>query len=187
MQKNSTKASILIWAIFISLIISVSFIQISTKINKNLKNNEKIINSLNSYNEIDNNINEAIINNSYQNKVLENWSKLLFDYSNDITFSIWEKINHLSKINTWSIVRIIILEWWPIKYTNNSSSWIINSSRNIAVTQWDLLIYNLWWYTKINIKSNKNENNLSQYMNYKVTKKIWNKEIIITKWKIKSF
>ncbi|MDP2396646.1 MAG: hypothetical protein Q8S84_04375 [bacterium] len=72
MQKNSTKASILIWAIFISLIISVSFIQISTKINKNLKNNEKIINSLNSYNEIDNNINEAIINNSYQNKVLEN-------------------------------------------------------------------------------------------------------------------
>lgn len=187
MQKNSTKASILIWAIFISLIISVSFIQISTKINKNLKNNDYLLNNLNSKNEITNIINDAIINNNYQSKILSNWDNLIFDYSNDITFSIWENESHISKINTWSIVRINILEWWPIKYTNNAASWVISNIKNFAVTPWDLTVNNLWWYTKINLISNKITNNLTKYTNYIVTKKIWNKEVIITKWKIKSF
>jgi hypothetical protein len=40
MQKNNIKASILIWATFLSLIISVTFISISSKINKNIKNNK---------------------------------------------------------------------------------------------------------------------------------------------------
>lgn len=47
MQKINKKASILIWAIFLSLIISLSFLSISTKITKNLKenstNNKEII------------------------------------------------------------------------------------------------------------------------------------------------
>ncbi len=187
MQKNSIKASILIWAIFISLIISVSFIQMSTKINKNLKNNEAILNNLSSKNEIINKINGAIINNDFQSKILGNADVLAFDYSNDITFSIWEKESHISKINTWSIIRIEILEWWPIVYKNNSASWIVTNTKNFAVTPWDLLINNLWWYTKINLQSNKTTNNLSQYMNYKITRKIWNKEIEITNWKIKNF
>jgi hypothetical protein len=38
-QKKNKKASILIWAIFLSLMISLSFISISTKITESLKNN----------------------------------------------------------------------------------------------------------------------------------------------------
>jgi hypothetical protein len=39
MQKNNISASILIWSIFLSLIISISFFSIATKISKNLKEN----------------------------------------------------------------------------------------------------------------------------------------------------
>lgn len=187
MQKNSTKASILIWAIFLSLIISVSFIQISTKINKNLKNNEKNIDNLSIQNEINNRLNEAKINNNYANQLLWNWDKIIFDNTNDIILSIWENITNTSKINTGSVVRINILEWWPIKFENNTSSWIVNSAKNISVSEWNLVIKNLGWFTKINLQSNTSKNNLSEYMNYKIIKKIWNKEVIQSKWKIKSF
>lgn len=187
MQKNSNKASILIWAIFLSLIISVSFIQISTKINKNLQNNEKSINNLGIQNEINNKLNNAKVSNNYESQYLKNGEKLIFDYTNDITFSLWEKSINISKINTGSIVRINILEWWPVKYENNTYSWIINSAKNISVSEWSLVIENLGGYTKINLQSNTTKNNLLEYMNYKIIRKIWNKEIIQTKWKIKSF
>jgi peptidoglycan hydrolase CwlO-like protein len=49
MQKNSVQASILIWAIFLSLIMSVSFISISTKINKTIHNNQKSQDEINTY------------------------------------------------------------------------------------------------------------------------------------------
>ena len=42
MQKFNKKASILIYAIFLSLIISIMFIAISNKINLNLKQNKNI-------------------------------------------------------------------------------------------------------------------------------------------------
>jgi len=58
-QKNSKKASILIWAIFLSLIISLSFLSISTKITKNLKENSK-----NNINIIEQNKIENILKNS---------------------------------------------------------------------------------------------------------------------------
>jgi hypothetical protein len=53
-QKNNEKASILIWSIFLSLIISISFLSISTKITKNLKNNSKLDSDLEKQNKINN-------------------------------------------------------------------------------------------------------------------------------------
>jgi len=53
-QKINSKASILIWAIFLSLIVSVSFISISTKITKNLKNSFNINSNLEKQNKINN-------------------------------------------------------------------------------------------------------------------------------------
>jgi hypothetical protein len=57
MQKTNIKASILIWAIFLSLIISVTFISVSTKINKNLRENYSLTDKINLENEIGNIIN----------------------------------------------------------------------------------------------------------------------------------
>jgi hypothetical protein len=57
MQKTNIKASILIWATFLSLIITVTFISISTKINKNLKNNSALTSEININNQVKNIIN----------------------------------------------------------------------------------------------------------------------------------
>jgi hypothetical protein len=59
MQKQK-KASILIWSIFLSLIISISFFSIATKITKNLKSN--------------NNIEENYKKNKTINNILKNFS-----------------------------------------------------------------------------------------------------------------
>jgi hypothetical protein len=52
-QKITKKASILIWAIFLSLIISVSFLSISTKITENLRNNSSNNKYINDKNEVE--------------------------------------------------------------------------------------------------------------------------------------
>lgn len=187
MQKNNQKASILIWAIFMSLIISITFIQISTKINKNLQNNINSNNQLKINSSIKNTINSWSINWIYTNITLENWDKIIFNDSNNVTLSLKKWDNNISKINTDSTVTINIIKWWPIKYENNSISWIITNNDSISTTIWDLIIYNLWWYTSLEISSDEDTNFLNQYVTYKVTRTIWNKEIIKTKWKIKKF
>jgi len=57
MQKTSKKASILIWATFLSLIMTVIFVSISTNINKNLKNNLSLTEEFKNENEIKNLLN----------------------------------------------------------------------------------------------------------------------------------
>ncbi len=98
----------------------------------------------------------------------------------------WEK--HISKINEDSNIAIDVLIWWPITYKISTQSWIVTQRKAISVTKWnDLTITNLWWYTKIQITSDVISNFLTKYTNYKILRKIWNKEIIISKWQIKNF
>ena len=56
MQKFNKKASILIYAIFLSLIISIMFIAISNKINLNLKQNKNISQNFDINDKIENSI-----------------------------------------------------------------------------------------------------------------------------------
>ena len=188
MQKTNIKASILIWSIFLSLIISVTFISISTKINKNLKNNHNLTSSIKIDNEIKNIINSWSINLNFKSQYLSNWDKIIFDSSNITIFSLKKWKSHISKINEPSNLNIKILEWWPITYEENWNTWLITESKVITIgNPTDLVLNNLWWYTKIEITADNKYNFLSQYTNYKVIKKIWNKEVIKSKWKIKVF
>ncbi|MDD2871664.1 MAG: hypothetical protein PHS49_06785 [Candidatus Gracilibacteria bacterium] len=188
MQKNKQKAYILIWAIFLSLIISVTFIEISTKINKNLKNNQNIVNDIGLDTKVKNVINDAQINRDFTDKILENGDKLIFDKTNELTVSVKQNNLHIIKINTPSNIQITILEGGPVSYKNNSLSGTINTSKNIiGATNGDLVINNLGGYTKVKITSSTNQNYLSQYINYYHTKKIGNKNVIKTKGKIKNF
>jgi hypothetical protein len=52
MKKYSKKASILLWAVMLSLIIAITFIAISTKINKNIKLSGEINKFINEKNKI---------------------------------------------------------------------------------------------------------------------------------------
>ena len=187
MQKSSLKASILIWATFLSLIITVTFISISTKINKNLKNNTLLTSEISLNNQIQNIINSWSIDWIFSQKyILDNWDKLIFNINN-ITKSL-KKLEEITiKIINADNLEINILEWWPIIYKNITNSWIINNSWIIWATIWDLLINNLWWYTKIQINSDINNSFLLQDTDYKIIKQIWNKEVIKSKWTIKNF
>jgi len=189
MQKTNIKASILIWATFLSLIITVTFVSISTNINKSLKNNSSLTKQFKLGNQINNIINSWSINNSFTNSYLDNWDKIIFDSNNFISTSLKKWISHTGKIiENNSSITINIIEWWPVYYKNSSSSWIVINSKTFSNNNtWKFYIENLWWYSKIEISSDSTKNYLSQYLNYKIYKQIWNKEIIETKWKIKMF
>lgn len=183
MQKTSLKASILIWATFLSLIITVTFISISTKINKNLKNNSNLTGQLEINNIIQNIINDWNIDWNYTNKILKNWEEIIFDNNNIIkSLNKWEEI--IIKIIKDNKLTIKIKKWWPI-----IASWSLITTENIFwTTNWtNFKINNLWWYSKILISSNTKNSFLLEYTNYKIIKQIWNKEIIKSKWSIKNF
>lgn len=187
MQKTDTRASILIWAIFLSLIISVIFIWVSTKINKNLKNNADFSDKITINNEIKNIINNWKIDWNFINKYLSNWDKIIFEPSNNVWVWLKQWEIHLAKINDASNITITILEWSAIKYKNWTNEWIIQITWSFPVSIWDLEISNLWWYSKIQISSDVTTNYLSKYRDYYIMRDIWNKEIVKTKWKIKNF
>lgn len=187
MQKTNIKASILIWSIFLSMIIIVTFVNISTQVNHNLKENDEYItlNSIN--NKIDEIIKKWKINWVYTDKFLENKDKLLFDNQNISIIWLKNQSTHLSKINNNSNIEIKVLEWWPITFKNESNSWIIISEYIFSSNNWDLEIENLSGYSRVQIKSNSFGDYLDQYLWYKVLRKIWNQEVIVKAWKIKNF
>lgn len=189
MQKNNKKASILIWSIFLSLIISITFIWISTKINKNLNNNYSKINNIEINNEIENIINSWSLNN----QTLTNNEKIIFENQNEIIKTIAKNKEYKFKITTDSSdLEIKILDSTaPIKYEtkniswNITNSWIVLNTKIInSTSSWELIISSMWWYSKINLKNNWI---LDSQTSYKIIKTIWNKNIIKTRWIIKNF
>ncbi len=190
MQKTNIKASILIWATFLSLIITVTFVSISTSINKNLKNNSWLTEQFKVENQIKNIIASWSIDSNFKNVYLDNWDKVIFDTPNKYIVSLTKWATHTWQININSNISIKILEWWPVTYKQNSSSWIVLDIDTFSVTiapSKELIIENLWWYSKIQITSDVSDNYLSEYRKYTIYKKIWNKEIIKRNWLIKNF
>lgn len=192
MQKTNIKASILIWATFLSLIITVTFVSISTSINKNLKNNSWLTEQFKIENQLKNIIASWSIDSNFRNVYLDNWDKIIFDTPNKYIVSLNKWATHTWQININSNVSIKVLEWWPIIYKQNSSSWIVLNLKvdtfPVTISPSDeLIIKNLWWYSKIQITSDTSKNYLSKYRKYTIYKKIWNKEIIKRNWLIKNF
>lgn len=183
MQKTNIKASILIWATFLSLIITFTFISISTSINKNLKNNTSLTNQFKLENQLENIINSWAINNTFINNYLDNW-EIIFFKTNNIYISLKknEKIN--IKITKDNALTVYIISWWPIE----TSSWLLINNDTYDLSDWNnFLVNNLWWYTKILISSDTENSFLLKDIFFKINKKIWNKNIIKTNWKIQIY
>ena len=186
MQKLNKNASILIWSVMLSLIITISFISISTKINKNIKlswdsyeqNKEKI--SLDSalYNQV--------------NTQLSDKKAIIFEDSNNAIISLkqWESTTLTFSGTTDFNVDLWIVEWWAVAYTytNISSSpiyWVLNYSNSFSWTltptnnTGSLTLENIGWYSEILIKS---ENSfVSPDKKYKIVQTIWNNNFIKTR------
>ncbi len=177
MQKSEKNWSVLLWSIFLSLVISVSFISISTKVNKNIKKNSQSIN--NSYPiEVFNN---KIKKNDLIEQRLDNRNIVEFANKN-YSWSLSSK----EKIDIWfpndSKFKINVLSGWPIYYETTgslNSNWVINTSLQTNLS-WNIMLENLWWYTRYEIKSNLNFTMPEIW--YKIVQKIWNKDIIRNSW-----
>jgi len=190
MQKNTLKGSILIWATFLSLIITVTFVSISTNINKNLKNNSNLTKYFKNENQLKNIINSWSINNIFTNQYLDNWDKIIFEPSNRYITTLNNSDKHFWQINVDSNISIKVLTWSAVYYSQATSSWIIQFWLPNTFTNdwtWSFVIENLGWFSKIQITTNVFQNYLSQYRKYTIYKKIWNKEKTKSTWKIKLF
>ena len=178
MKKYCKKASILLWAVMLSLIIAITFIAISTQINKNIKLSGELNTFIKEKNNINLFMNSRGINNISENKIL------VFDDNKEKFFSLKNK-EELSIFFSWSNdfnINIGIINWWWLnyKYIKNdnsiSASWVINYSKSFTGelnnNTWSLILKNLWWNTKFLVKSDNSFETSKK--NYKIVTKIWN-------------
>ncbi|QFR38973.1 hypothetical protein A9Q91_01935 [Candidatus Gracilibacteria bacterium 28_42_T64] len=185
MQDTHQKASILIWSIFLSLIISIIFINTSSKIGKTIRNNSLISESITSHYQVQKILNEK----NYINTQLDNGENIIFEDNNKYTGVL--KVKETSETQFPSInntIDISILDGGPIFYSfsNNSASGVVNKSISIIVSQTgSLYLRNLGGHLKYNISSDTDF--LTKRKGYKVTKKIGHKEVIKSSTTIKNF
>jgi len=186
MQNTNTNASILIWSIFLSLIISIIFINSSSKIGKIIQNNSLISES------IDNNYQKKQIlsEKKYRDSKLDTWEQIIFDNNISYTWTLKSKeTSEIQFLDTNNTINVTIINGWPVFYsfsTDSSLSGTIIGSISIpSVQSWSLYIRNLWWYSKYNIQSDNDF--LTKTKRYKIIKKIGNKEVIKSSSEIKNF
>lgn len=111
MQKNNKNASILIWSILISLALGFIFINISTKINLNLKQNSKIKKDLDNNLKIEKNLEEIkkefkkLYSFKKTKEEVENLSKEEYSTFFDDYFKILKNIEDLKNFQKRIIVK----------------------------------------------------------------------------------
>lgn len=170
MQKTSLKASILIWSIFLSLIISVAFIWISTQIHKKFKSNNEIRINKTEQKAIDKKLSEKDYTsetlNPDQNIIFEQSGYYNLQKSETITFSFTgSTLIQITPLEN----SILSLDNWGIKTLISSTYSQSNLNGNIKIT-W------LSGHSRFQLLSNSNYKQESY--NYKIVETIWNKEVI---------
>lgn len=193
MQKNDKNASILIWAIFLSIIISLWFISISTQINKTLRNNQDIQNQILNTNELknilqsDNPSSQELSDSSYLN--IRNSNSYIWSLEENETkiFSFsWTSSENISiNLENFGKIKYKYDIWTTNQEYNTLSWWTVTFSSNLTQTDNNslLTIENLWWFAKFRLESNWNFISPEQY--YEVWKTIWNKNVLIHSAEIK--
>ena len=200
MQKFNKKASILIYAIFLSLIISIMFIAISNKINLNLKQNKNISQNFDINDKIENSIKKIEKDLQELVKIPKIWEKEIKKILENIekNSQISEKINieikknfDFSAENSTIIIlpetRLSTQKGAELKYRENGVSQEkifdfenpIESEENLKKINFK----NTWSYSKINIISNKFV--IKKNMTYYVYENIWNSNVVKTSWTFK--
>ncbi len=192
MQKSNKNASILLWAIFISMILSILFLSISTKITKILKNNDNILNQ----NKINQIINNKVKSLNFNTTKLKDKTYLIFESRNPLRRVIKKNSSFTILFNSWATINLKInkIYWADLYYKlyqsndkNNINnlvwSWIISDKLETTLLDssnnwWKIILQNLWWESKIKIYSEKACR--PKYINYKIIKIIWNTNIIQT-------
>ena len=178
MQKINKKASILIWSIFLSLIISISFLSISTKITKDLKNND-----LNNKNILELSKIQNILKTS-ENDIEEVWNNIIYIENKTLKKSLKKDEIYTILFPTESNITLSLTSSWVIFYEYSWNSWILRNNDPTLTETIDsndsLKLINYSWYVSFELNSDNKFDILEK--KYKIIEKIWNKEIIKSSW-----
>lgn len=202
MQKFNKKASILLWSIILSLVLSIIFISISNKINLNLKqninisknsdDNEKLENNLQKIENIFKEIKTLTIENKYNEidkkfEEIENLKNLKEDFKINIDLKnenyFLENNKDLEIIlpkNTTINVKIF---WWKIFYDENGKTWEIEDFKNFySENESKKIIFTnkSWEFLKIDIISSSYIISPKKY--FQILEKFSWKEIFKKDW-----
>lgn len=152
MQK-SNKWSILIWSIFLSLIISLSFIFVSTKVNQSIRLNSALEQFFDRDNKVINLINSGSLWDIWNNEFLVSTQNLY-------TIKKQEKITLTFSWITVFTGTIKLESWWPIFYEIISYSWANSTFEYSTVFSWVISSINLLAFTWF-LSNSYNRANLS--------------------------
>lgn len=166
MQKNNKKASILIWSIMLSMIISIAFISLSLKIQKNLWENKKIQTE---------NISKSL---ELNNEITKISNTEFISKERNYIISLKKDEKYIIKTKTWTIN--LEVKNWFIFYSTWTTKKLLKWDISLDFdTKWILTLKNVWWYAKIKITWDFEKD----FEKYKIYKKIWNKIVEKTTWK----
>ncbi|NDK07756.1 hypothetical protein EOM39_00750 [Candidatus Gracilibacteria bacterium] len=190
MQKTNNKASILIWSIFLSLVVSLSFVFVSTKINQNLALNTY----LNDFFSNDNKTTELVKNNSLgdigdnskllleTNSIsLSNGESQIFSFSgsSDFTGSItikeggplyFETISYSGSLNNLELTT-------STGIISDNKSFIFTGVLDLQYKKTDLIVKNLGANLIFKLETNTEILTSGTIKKYKITKNIGGKDV----------
>lgn len=176
MQKRELKWSVLIWSIFLSLIISLSFIYVSTKINQNIRLNNFLDESLENT-DFTEPLNSEYLLNEQKIYTIKNEENIIFSFSWTSTFTwtlkikSWGPIYYETIAYSWTLVNSLIYSW-VISNTNSTVfTWFLDSTYNKSI----LNIKSIWGLSTIIIDSNLDYKNI--WKSYRIVKEIWWKSV----------
>lgn len=178
MQKSPKNASIFIWAIFLSMMISIFFIWISSQIRSLLEEQSNKTADFYSNQSLQYTIN----NNNFDDSQIDEKTSITYDNSWFFHLQKNEKLNIFFP-NT-STINITTQSWSTLLYSSGST--VIPIANNYSDTvSWNISLTNISGYNIISI--NSNQKFIPETLYYEVHEKIWNKQIIQTLWEIKNF
>ena len=192
MQKTNKNASILIWTIFLSIVVSMAFLWISTKIHQNIKNSGEFIQQIENQVHIDTYIKEISISWNRDNKNF--WDNITLEFENSDTVYRSFKTGEFLEFRFFQTgstnTQIEVISGWPIYLSGGTFNWILSGS---GIISFDVIspnyksiqMKNLWANTNIKLESNKII--LPAESKYNIFRKIWNLKNIQSSWKINNF
>lgn len=156
---------------------SVSFISISTKINKTIHNNQKSQDEINTY---ISNLNNDLDVLSSEKYFIQQESPHIFYYS----FKKNESINLSFSWSSYNLIAIDLLSWWPIEYDFESNKQIVedNVAFSGSINNTNISLNNLGWYSFVKIETSAEiQKPFERYIKWI---KVWNQNIIKEYWTI---
>lgn len=88
MQKTDTQASILMWTVFLSMILAMTFLSISTQIHNTIKNSGDFVHSIDSLNQINTLLVDAQASQNYTDQNINDAISIDFEHSQRISRSL---------------------------------------------------------------------------------------------------